>query len=465
MRSTRLLILFALLIGCLSFADDIKSRALPPVKLNGKAFFPIGVYDLAKSTTPGNARLGDIDTELYDCGVNIAFFGHLGMPDNKMYPGYSHIVKAYEKAKADPRFADIALIVNIAGDLFCVEDNELNGKAKRKYRPLKADELKSRKAFLAEAMKTLSKYPNIIGYSFDEPENTFTNYFQIYRKEENIDSGIGKALKEWMGWMKVVAKENHPSAQWLPIIAWWGTYKDVASLYDVIIADQYMRGGDGTEFSSPLYEVSFDAARMVTAARMAGGGRSAIYMPQCYDRLGGNWTVLTRAEQRYVLFAPVTRGAMGIIAWRLNRASQKYRDEVVYPSVRELSRYKDFFLGEWHDDLVKSSHDKASVDYLKKFVVRDKLLPDDDENGGVVEVEDFVPDVSYCLRKCADGRWLLLAVNNRREKIKVDFTLSLPFKPQSMVESIDNRSVAIGNDGKFSDEFTPFAVHAYIIKD
>ena len=149
MRAYRFLLSLCLLLAGLSFAEDIMTRPLPPVKMNGKAFFPIGVYDLARSTAPGNARLGDIDPELFDCGVNIAFFGHLGMPDNKMYPGYSHIVKAYEKAKADPRFADLALIVNISGDIFLVEDKELQGKSKHNSRPLNAEELKSRKAFLA----------------------------------------------------------------------------------------------------------------------------------------------------------------------------------------------------------------------------------------------------------------------------------------------------------------------------
>ena len=458
------LFLILALPGAVCGAERAKAP-LPPVTLNGKPFFPIGVYDLARSTTPQKERLGDVDEELYEAGVNTAFFGNLGLPGDPTYPGYSHIVKAFEKRKDDPRFARLALIVNICGEFYCEKDEVLEGKSKRNFKPLDGETLKERQAFLAEAMQVLSKYPNIIGYSYDEPENTFSNYFQTHRKHENIDSAIGAALVQWMGWMRPFAEKHHPGAKWLPIIAWWGTYKDVAPLYDVLIADQYPRGGDRSEFSGPLYEVSFDAARMVTAARAASGGRSAIYMPPCFDRLGGNWIIMTRAEQRYVMFAPVTRGAMGIIAWRLNRASQKHRDEVLYPTLRELARFQDYFLGEWHDALVKSDHDEATVDYLKQFAVHDRLLNEDKENGGFVEVDDFVPDVSHCLRRRQDGCWLLLAVNNRREKVAVSFAMNLPFTPASMIEALDGRSVPVGKDGAFTDVFAPFGVHAYLIKD
>ncbi len=458
------LLLVMALPGMACRAGEAKAP-LPPVTLNGRPFFPIGVYDLARSSTPQKERLGDVDEELYEAGVNTAFFGNLGLPDDPMYPGYSHIVKAFEKRKGDTRFARLALIVNVCAEFYCEKDEGLEGTSKRSFRPLDGARLKERQAFLAEAMQALSKYPNIIGYSYDEPENTFSNYFQSYRKQENIDSAIGAALVQWMGWMRPFAERHHPGSKWLPIIAWWGTYKDVAPLYDVLIADQYPRGGDGTEFSGPLYEVSFDAARMATAARAAGGGRSAIYMPPCFDRLEGSWIAMTRAEQRYVMFAPVTRGAMGIIAWRLNRASQKHRDEVLYPTLRELARFQEYFLGEWHDSLVKSDHDEATVDYLKQFAVHDRLLNDDKENGGFVEVDDFVPDVSHCLRRRQDGRWLLLAVNNRRERLSVSFEMALPFSPASMVEALAGRSVSIGSSGAFTDEFAPFGVHAYIIRE
>ena len=438
-------------------------KQLPPMKFHGKPFFPIGVYDLAHRNA--KVRLGDVDPELYKCGVNIAFFGNLGLPEDKMYPGYSHIVKAFERRKNDPEFAKIALIINLCGEFYAEPAPELTGSSRRKYKPLTPETLAKRQAFLAEAMHVLSKYPNIIGYSIDEPENTFTNYFRIARKDMDLDAGIGPALNQWLGWLKPFTQKHHPGALWMPVIAWWGTYKDVAPLYDVLLADQYPRAAteNAPEFSSPLYEVSFDAARMVSAARHAGGGRTAIYVPPCFDILKGNWTFATRAEQRYLFFAPITRGAMGILAWRLNRASQEHRDKVVYPTLRELARFQEYFLGEWHDELVKSNRDTATVDYLKKFVKRDKLLNDDKEHGGSMEVLDFVPDVSHCLRKAANGKWMLLAVNNQRTPLSATFTMKLPFQPKAMTEAIANRAVPVAG-GKFTDKFAPFGVHVYIIE-
>lgn len=66
----------------------------------------------------------------------------------------------------------------------------------------------------------------------------------------------------------------------------------------------------------------------------------------------------------------------------------------------------------WRDELVASDHDTAGVDYLKKFRERVRLVQGEED--GEVVTSDLVPDVTYCLRRHADGRWLLLAVNNRR---------------------------------------------------
>ena len=443
-------------------AEKAKVKPIPPVKFQGKDFFPLGVYDLARSNAPGHRRLGDVDPVLYDCGVNAAFFGHLSMPGNKQYPGYSHIAKAFERAKKDPRFANIALIINFEADVMCVLDETLKGKASRNYRPLNAEEIEARKAFLAEAFQYLAKQPNVIGYSFDEPENTFTNYFKTVAPNADLNNRIGYALQEYLGWLYPLIRENHPGALALPIIAWWGTYKDVAPLYDVLIANQYPRSDDKSEFAAGLYEVSYDAARAVTAARVAGGGRSVIYMPPAFDRLNNKWNYATRKEMRYMYFAPITRGVMGLIGWRLNRCSQEYRDTVVYPTLKEISRFKEFYLGSWHDELVSSNRDTATADYLKKFAVRDELLTDVTV-GNKVEVYDFVPDVSYCLRKRNDGTYMLLVVNNRREAQSVELTVDLPDMPAEVNEALNDRAVKVENN-VIKDQLDPFGVHIYLFK-
>jgi hypothetical protein len=162
---------------------------------------------------------------------------------------------------------------------------------------------------------------------------------------------------------------------------------------------------------------------------------------------------------RYMLFAPITRGAMGIMTWRLNRCSQEYRDAVLYPAIKELSQFKEFFLGTWHDELVSSNHDEATVDYLKKFASRDELLSDV-KVGKKIVVRDFVPDVSYCLRK-ANGKYMLLVVNNRKEALDdVALTVDLTM-PGSVKDAISGQEVKVA--GKtIKDKFAPFDVKVYI---
>ena len=435
-------------------------KPLPPVMFKGKAFFPIGVYDLAPSNTPGHRRLGSIDPKLYEIGVNTAFFGNLGTPENKMYPGYAHIVKGFERAKKDPRFKDLALIINWAEGIYCLEDQSIAGKAKRKYRPLTEQERKDREKFIGEAFSYFAKQGNVIGYSMDEPENTFTNYFRANHPKSELNAGIGPALVEYTYWLKKLIDKHHPGALQMPIIAWWGTYKNVSPIYDVLIANQYPKHPDANnpvEFTAPLYEVSFDAARAVTAARAAG--KTAIYMPPSYDRLP-KWSKQSFKEMRYMLFAPVTRGAMGIITWRLNRCSQQFRDDVLYPAVKELAQFKEFYLGTWHDELVSSNHDAATVDYLKKFASRDELLTDV-KVGTKKVVKDFVPDVSYCLRRHADGRWMLLVVNNRKEALKnVELSVDMAM-PSAVKDELSGKTVKV--KGKvICDAFAPFDVKVYI---
>ena len=220
---------------------------------------------------------------------------------------------------------------------------------------------------------------------------------------------------------------------------------------------------DKEEFSGPLYDVSYDAAMQVDAVRRAGGGRTAIFMPQMYDNLNGIIRPLTLREQRYVNFAPITRGVMGIYGWRLQRCSSDYRKSVIYPAMKEVSLLSSFFLGEWHDELVSSDHDTATADYLKKFKVRIRLVEGEEEDDNVF-VKDIVPDVTYCLRKHPDGRHLLLVANNRREPLTVKFQLDLKNLPAHLQDVLDGHRVRVNaKQGTFQDTFAPFDIHAYII--
>ena len=129
----------------------------------------------------------------------------------------------------------------------------------------------------------------------------------------------------------------------------------------------------------------------------------------------------------------------------------------------ELDEMKNYFLGEWHDEKVFSDHDTASVEYLRKFKEYVTEL-EGSEDGKVMAAKALVPDVSYCLRRDpATGKYLLLAVNNRKEAVTVTFRVDLDNLPRAAKCAIDRHQVRIKN-GRFTDKFEPFDVHAYIIE-
>ena len=102
------------------------------------------------------------------------------------------------------------------------------------------------------------------------------------------------------------------------------------------------------------------------------------------------------------------------------------------------------------------------VDYLKKFVSRDELLTDV-KLGKKKVVKDVVPDVSYCLRRKADGSWMLLAVNNRREALDVTLTVDKAM-PKTVTEALSGKTVAVKGK-KITDKFGPFDVKVYLWSD
>lgn len=250
----------------------------------------------------------------------------------------------------------------------------------------------------------------------------------------------------------------------MPIIAWEPSYANTAAMYDVLIANTYPHKLEGKkEFDPPLYRVSYDAAMQVAAVRAAGNGKSAIFMPPMYDLRNGHIGYTVR-EQLYVMFAPITRGVMGIHGWRLQRCSDEYRKFVIFPAMKEVHNLKEYFLGEWYDELVSSDRDTASVDYLRSFKNRVREV-ESTEDGVYQEVGDAVPDVTYCLRKHrTDGSYLLLAVNNMRTPVSANFEINLPNLPRFMIDNINRNDKVWLKGSKAKIKFEPFEVHAYILR-
>ncbi len=449
--------------------ERVKKRLapIPPVVFKGKPFFPLGAYDTFKVGEGG--QYTSMDERFLEAGGNFANFGALYLPPEhtadifkKAYQdhGQPAIFAALDKIKDDPAWSNVALLVALGVNLMLDESEAKEVGMNSMLKPAAGEALELRKTVLAEAAGKLAGYPNVIGYTMDEPENCVWKYYSANFSEEwkkERDKDLATRMVGWLSWTKDVIRQSHPSAQMMPIIAWWTNYESTAPMYDVLIANTYPSRDD-------LFTVNYDAALQVAGVRAAGGGRSAIFMPPMYDIIGPDHIPFTIKEQLYVVFAPITRGAMGIHGWRLQRCSDEFRKFVVYPAMREVHLLKEYFLGEWCDELVSSDHDTASVDYLKKFQRRIRLV-EGEEDGEMETVEDVVPDVSYCLRRHPDGSYLLLAVNNMRTPLKAKFLIDLPRLPRVIVDNINKSDkVWLGGVGKVELSFAPFGVHAYILR-
>ena len=427
-------------------------KPLPPVMFKGKPMFPVGAWDFGD-----RQREYPVDPGLLAAGANMAEIGVMGLPGHPWYEKHRQpVLFANLKNFAQrPEYAHIAWLVGITYELY-TDASQANKNSY--FIPLSGAELERRKAILKADLQKLSKYDNIIGYQIDEPENTFYEYYSKHFKnnpEKVKDAGLSAKMVEWTKWMNDSIRENHPNAKLMPVMGWWTTYLNASSMYDINFPNGYPHPND-------IAQVNYDAAKAVKAARDAGNGKTAVYMPAMFDYLPGR-TIYTREQVRYACFTPITRGVMGVYGWRLHRSSQEYRDRVIYPTLREISNLTDYFLGSWHDELVSSDHDRATVDYLQKFQERVREV-DGKEDAAIIRVIDAVPDVTYCLRyNKKNGKYLLLVTNNRRDSVKVKFVVDLPNMPPVLVDAIDYHQVRVSKN-QFTDTFAPHGVHAYIIE-
>ena len=450
-------------------------KPIPPVLFKGKPFFPLGAYDMFE--VGKNGQFGTLDERFIAAGGNFCDFGAVYLPPEytnlpaykKAYSthGQPAIFAALDKMKNDPRFKDVALLIGLSGNLM-LDESEAKVFGMHGYlKPAVGEKLELRKKVLAEAAAKLATYPNVIGYTMDEPENTVWKHYEKNYKndwEKRKDKGLCEYMVGWLNWTQDVIKKNHPNAQMMPIIAWTPSYENTTAMFDVLIANSYPHKLIGKkEFDPPLYRVSYDAAMQVAAVRAAGNGKSAIFMPPMYDLRNGH-IGYTVKEQLYVMFAPITRGVMGIHGWRLQRCSDEYRKFVIFPAMKEVHNLKEYFLGEWYDELVTSDRDTASVEYLRNFENRVREV-ESTEDGVFQEVGDTVPDVTYCLRKHrTDGSYLLLAVNNMRTPVSANFEINLPRMPRFMIDNIDRNCKVWIKGNKATVNFEPFEVHAFILR-
>jgi len=446
-----------------------KLAPLPPVIFKGKPFFPIGVYD--RQTLP-RTEYG-IDPGLIASGCNTMLIGGLGMPGHVHYKDYRQPVlfRTLEYIKNAPEYKDMAFFISLDPALsWDASESKVHGLGGY-HKPLTPEQIAERSKFLTKDLQRIRKEcSNILGYMHDEPENLAYRYFKRHHADQwakDREKSLAKLMLNAYSWIHELIRKEHPEAKLTPIIAWWTSYEVLGDFYDINIANEYPDGAPGSkEFEGDFYTVNYDAAMAAKAARKLG--KTFIYMPGTFQRETfsgeiGKLRSPTYRETRYTCFAPITRGAMGVFGWRLLRCNAEYRDNVVYPVMAEIAELKEYFLGEWHDEKISSDHDFASVDYLKKFKEFSRMMVGE-KDGDIKLVKDAVPDVSYCLRRNpADGSYLLLVVNNRKEAVTVNFTVALDNLPATAKCAIDRHFIRIKNNS-FTDKFDPFDVHAYIIK-
>ena len=225
-------------------------KPIPPVMFKGKPFFPLGAYDMFEVGKSG--QFGTLDERFIEAGGNFSDFGAVYMPpEHTTLPGYKKaysthgqpaIFAALDKMKNDPRFKDVALLINLSANVL-LDDSEakvygMHGMLK----PAAGEKLALRKKVLAEAAKKLSTYPNVIGYTMDEPENTVWQYYNKHLKhdwEKRQDKGLCEYMVSWLNWTQDTIKKHHPEAQMMPIIAWEPSYSNTTAMYDVLIANTY----------------------------------------------------------------------------------------------------------------------------------------------------------------------------------------------------------------------------------
>ena len=450
----RTILLLMCCVALSAFAEAFSP--LPPVMLKGRPVFPVGAWDVLVRDSSGRTV---IDSGFAAAGGNLTIIGSLGLPGHPEYKDYRQPVLYRNLARLEeiPEAKDMALIVALDHALYMQETFDENKKVF--YHPVLGNEIQKRIGVLTEDLRKLRKYPNILGYTIDEPENAFYKYYsknngRLCPKDDK--HGLEPMMSEWCRWFNDTIRREHPEAKLMPIIAWWTSYDKVPEMYDILMPDQYPTKVE------LMPEITYDAIMAVKAARKLGGNRTVIYIPPMFDKCSG-YLYLTREQQRYACFSPIVNGAMGICGWRLLRCSENHKAKVVYPTIAELTQLSRFFLGEWHDDLLASDRDTTTAEHLKRF--REKVtMAEGGDDGKMVEAKCVVPDVSHCLRRDpATGEYLLVVCSNLTQDAKVKLIIKNGAFPKILVDFFTREQFPTkGNAVEL--ELKPFDTKAFLFK-
>jgi len=425
--------------------DFKNEKRILPVSFQGRPFFIISTY-----STPETEEEW---TEWVSAGANVA---QMAVDIQKIDEEINNVKKHLERCE---KYKVPALFY-----VHHIESRTSDGKPI----PTTREDISKRIENFKKLFEITKNNPWVLGYYFfDEPENLFYQQYakmkdiDIKKWEQKYDSGLAAWIADSFKWLYDLVKKEHPQAYVFVLPGWWTCYKDMAPIYDVLQANEYPQAVNVPPLTGDLFVTIYDASLAADACRETG--RTFIYMTDICDVLwSGDVKPGTYRETRYCIFAPITQGAMGINPWCLYRASENYRQAVVYPVMREVKRFVPWYLGEWEDEKVTSDHDTASRDYLQKYPPRVREVIGD--KGAERVKMACVPDCSYTLRRNPkDGSYLLLAVNNLREPIDVTFSFKNIKLPDRALEMLEYYYIPI-LDNKLKDHFAPFDVHTYIIQ-
>jgi hypothetical protein len=381
-------------------------QQLRPLMHKGKPFFPIGAYSQTRN----------FDNSF----VNFEYLAK---------QGWNTVLQHVSDNQTDIKFLNDADAAGFAVILSM-------------HNPIAAQDQNA----VAKKVSTLKDYPAVLGYYiFDEPENVYSAG-EEYKRSLHIRSlGLGKFIISKLGWVKPLIRtiDSDREHYIFMCIGWWTFYEDLSVLCEINLPNEYPTGNTKTEFEGPQANIIYDA-KLAAQAAYKTGGQGFCYTPLAVNITSGmeNYRPPTINEFRYSVFAPITQGAMGIIYWAGYRCKPPYTEQVVYPVTRQLNELTPFFLGKWLDEKLQCEPSQSSTPLLKKL---------------------DIPTVSGCLRESDNGKYLLLAVNNRAEITLATFRVNIERLPSQARDFITGRLVPI-TGGEIKDLMGPYGVCAYIIE-
>ncbi len=423
--------------------DSAQDWSIPPLRFQGEPFFPMGVFGWPRED-PGFPESGG-NTALKHVRVK-------GKLTSDALARMKERLRTYLKQCREEDIAAVLYPVKINGRkvLHAAHDRAFRKEVVR---------------FLNAMLDVTGEHEQVLGYwAFGEPENhLWSKWKKRAGTETNPGEKAGDAFAKWanrqLGWFVDLLRRRDPDGYVMPTIAWWNMYEPLAPLVDVHVPNTYPTHKGEEPLTGSLYDVVYDAAKAAEAVRNTDV-HSFLYMPGIFDRIGGDWRGATLREMRYLWFAPLTQGARGFLGWRISRVTPEHRKQVVYPVMKEVSRFRPWWLVPALDQRVRSNRDVASVEYLREFpeLIREVAGEEIDRR----EVKGL-PDVSYTLRHVEGEGYLLLAVNNRRERTQIQFQI------RGLADTVEAHEVLQGKqgkpltirDGRLQDNLPPFGVRVY----